>query len=794
MKISLNLLLSLIDCEWPCEKIVQRLTLSGSEVESSEFKGGGISGVVTAKVLSVERVLGSDKLTLCQVHDGKAKLQVICGAPNVVIGQAVLFAPVGATLPGNIKIEKARIHGVESFGMILSEAELGFSDEAATIAVLPADTKPGIPLEDYVTYKDVIYELEITPNRPDCLSHLGIAREIQALGGGKLHCPDVSLNEIAELASNAVKIEIADPIGCPRYTGRVIREVKIGPSPLWLKIMMTNLGMRSINNVVDITNFVMMELGQPLHAFDFDLFKKPEVLVRRANDCEKFVTLDNIERKLNKDHLMITDGVDGVALAGIMGGLKSEVSDNSSNILLESAYFDPIVIRRGSKALGLSSESSRRFERGADPNMAPFANGRASKLIAEICGGKILKGIVDAYPKPFVPVQIELRPSRVEKLLGDKIATEKITEIMKGLEIKVKLDNNIIAEQPSFRPDLIREVDLIEEIARIYGFDNIPADFRPGGMLATPETKAQRVREKVRSYLVGYGLNEIFPITLADSKIIERLGLSDKDVRLMNQLSEEMSIVRPSLIATLLPVIKRNFGFRETNLSLFEIGDVYSPTGKGKLPTQKTKLAITLCGMEFPDFWGTRWRQRDIYSLKGLLEDMADHLLIGPVSLKPASYFAFDNDYSFEVYFQSRKMGYMGKLSQTAIDIADIKEPAFMAELDFEELVDLIPDTICSKELARFPSADRDLAIIVDDGILADDIRQEIIAAGVPLVDFVWIFDLFRGKNIPPGKKSLAFGIKYRLPDRTLTDDEVSNAHNRIILALEIKFGAQLRK
>jgi phenylalanyl-tRNA synthetase beta chain len=794
MKISLNLLLTLIDCDWPCEKIVERLTMSGSEVESTEIKGDDISGVVTANVLSVEPVRGSEKLTICQVDDGKEKLQVICGAPNVAIGQAVLFAPIGSALPGNVKIEKAKIHGVESFGMILSEAELGFSDEAATIAVLPADTKPGIPLENYVNYKDVIYELEITPNRPDCLSHMGIAREIQALGGGKLHCPDVSLSEISEMASEAVKIEIADPLGCPRYTGRVIRNVKVGPSPLWLKIMMTNLGMRPINNVVDITNFVMMELGQPLHAFDFDLFKKPEVLVRRAKDGEKFITLDNVERTLNKDHLMITDGVDVVALAGIMGGLKSEVSDNTSNVLLESAYFDPIVIRRGSKALGLSSESSRRFERGADPNMAPFANNRACKLIAKLCGGKVLRGMVDAYPEPFVPVKIELRQSRVEKLLGEKIAAEKITEIMKGLDIKVKLDNNIIAEQPSFRPDLIREVDLIEEIARIYGFDNIPADFRPGGMLATPETKVQRVREKVRSYLVGYGLNEIFPITLADSKAIEKLGLSDKSVRIMNPLSEEMSIVRPNLIATLLPVLKRNFGFRETNLSLFEIGDAYLPTGKGQLPIQKTNLAITLCGLESPDFWGARWRQRDIYSLKGLLADMADHLLIGPVSLKPAPYFAFDNDCSFEVYFQSREMGYMGKLSNMAAGIADIKEPAFVAELDFEEIVNLIPDAIGAKELARFPSADRDIAIVVDDGILAEDIRQEIIAAGAPSVDFVWIFDLFRGKNIPPGKKSLAFGIKYRLPDRTLTDDEVSNAHNRIIQALETKFSAQLRK
>jgi phenylalanyl-tRNA synthetase beta chain len=793
MKISLNLLKKIIDCDWSYDKIVERLTMSGSEVEAIELTGRNISGIVSAKVLLCEPVKGAHKLTLCQIDSGSEKLQVICGAPNVAAGQTVLFAPVGSVLPGGIKIEKAKLLGIESYGMILSEAELGLTPEADVIAVLSGNIKPGLPLSDIVDYQDVIFELEITPNRPDCLSHLGIARELQALGGGKICFPSIKLAEASEPASDAVKIFIDDPTGCPRYTGRVIRGIKVGPSPLWLKTMVHHLGMRPINNVVDISNFVMMELGQPLHAFDYDLFSKPEVLVRRANDGEKFITLDNIERKLSKQHLLITDSVKGVAIAGIMGGLESEVSEKTSNVLLESAHFNPVVIRHGSKSLGLYSESSRRFERGTDPNLPPPANDRACKLISEICGGQVSKGIVDAYPRPFMPVTIELRPEKVEHLLGAKISVDEISEILDGLEIKHKANDNIIADQPGFRPDLVREVDLIEEIARIYGFDNIPPNFRPGGLLSTPTTKIQRIREKVRSFLTGYGATEIFPITLGDLKLSEKLGLGDLSVKLINPLSEEMAVARRSLILTLLPILRRNLNFREKNLTLFEIGDIYIQSEKGKVPTQATHLALALAGMELPDFWGSKWRPRDLFSLKGMLEDLSEYLQIGSVTLKPTPYFAFEKDYSFEVYLGESKLGFMGKLSALASDAADIKEPAFIAELNFEKLTELTSETISVKELARFPSADRDIAIVVDEAVMARDIQTEIINAGGALVNQTWVFDLYRGKNIPPGKKSLAFGIKYRLSDRTLTDEEVNDVHGRIVSTLQQKFGAELR-
>lgn len=792
MKISYNLLKALIDFDWSADELADRLTMSGSEVETIEQMGKDIDGILAAKVTSVKKIAGSDKLTLCQVHVGHESCPVVCGAPNVAKNQMVLFAPPGSKIPG-MTLRKAVVHGVESSGMILSEAELGLSDNENEIAVLPPDINPGARLDEIMDFRDTILELEITPNRPDCLSHIGIAREIQALGGGKLKLPAANFNEIAETAATALNIGIDDPDGCPRYTGRVIRGVKMGPSPLWLKMIVYYLGMRPINNVVDITNYVMMELGHPLHAFDYDLFARPEVLVRRAIAGEEFITLDGVSRTLTEEHLMITDGEQGVAIAGIMGGEKSEVSENTSSILLESAYFNPVRIRRGSKSLDLATESSRRFERGADPNMAPIANNRACKLVSEIAGGRILKGMVDAHPRPFIPANINLRPSRVNRLLGCKIRTKRMARIMESLDIQVTVDGDVIAQQPSFRPDLTREIDLIEEIARIYGLDDIPAQFRPGGDLATTETRRHRIEERLRSHLVGAGATEIFPLSLVDSKTTERFGLSDSALKLMNPISEEMAVVRPNLILSMLPVIRRNLNFREKDLFLFELGNIYHPAGKSQLPSQGTNLIIALTGLQSSVFWGDRPRTRDLFSIKGIVENLADYLKIGPVKLKPAAHFAFEQTRSFEVYFKETLSGHLGKLSEKGGSIADIKEDVCLTELRFEKMVDLAPETISMQELDRFPSADRDIAIVVDDSVPSEGIRQAIAVNGGGLVDDVWIFDVYRGENIPKGKKSLAYGIKFRLPDRTLTDEEVDRAQGRIVNALKEKFGAQLR-
>jgi phenylalanyl-tRNA synthetase beta chain len=792
MKISFNLLRRLIDFKWSVDELAHKLTMSGSEVEHIQEKGSEISGVVAARVESVERVADSDKLTICRLYDGKGNIQVVCGAPNVATGQTVLFAPPGSSIPG-MALEKTTVHGVESSGMILSEAELELSDNEAEIAVLSDSAKPGTALDEMVEYRDTIFDLEITPNRSDCLSHIGIAREIQAMGGGRMRLPEIHLDEIAEKAEKVLSIAIDDPEGCPRYTGRVIRNVRIGPSPLWLKMILYYLGMRPINNVVDITNYVMLELGHPLHAFDYDLFSRPQVVVRRAQLGERFVTLDSVIRELNSEHLMITDGQEGVAIAGIMGGEKSEVSGKTSNILLESAYFNPVRIRRGSKALGLATESSRRFERGADPRMAPLANDRACEFIAQLAEGKTLKGMIDAHPEPFTPATIELRPEKVNSILGSDINAGKMADILQALDIKVSRNGRITAEQPSFRPDLTREIDLIEEIARIYGLDNIPAVFKPGGALVTPESRESRIIDRVRSYLVGAGGIEIFPMTLVDSRMVERFGLSESAVRLMNPLSEEMAVVRPNLILSLLPVIRRNLNFKEKDLFLFELGSIYIPTGKGQLPRQSTSLIIAMTGEERPVFWNDSPPPRDLFSLKGALECLAEHLNICRPRLKPGSHFAFEETRCFEVYMDEIMAGHMGKISAKACSIADIKGDVFVAELDFEKIAELVPDSPPMTELDRFPSADRDIAIIVDEGANSEEIRELIFGSGRGLVSSVVVFDLYKGRNIPKDRKSLAFAIEFRSPDRTLTDQEVDEAQGRILKSLKDKFGAELR-
>ncbi len=792
MNISYNLLKKLLQFDWPPEKLAEKLTMSGSEVEAISVKGADIERVIAARVVSAEPASGAKKLSRCVVSDGRTEYKVICGAPNVASGQTVLFAPVGSRIPG-MTLERAVIHGHESFGMILSEAELDVSDSADEIIVLPGNIKPGTPLNEIVDFKDTIFELEITPNRPDCLSHIGIAREIQALGGGRLAIPDIALSETDESTADVVRIKIDDPLGCPRYTARVVRGVTVGPSPLWLKMIIHYLGMRPINNVVDITNFVMLETGHPLHAFDFDLFSKPEALVRRAKKGELFVTLDGAKRRLDDSHLLITDGAVGMAIAGIMGGEKSEVSTGTKNILLESAWFDPVAIRRGAKSLDLATESSRRFERGVDPGMAPYANDRACKLISEMAGGRVLKGMVDSYPRKFVPATIGLRPSRVNKLLGTDIAADYMVGILEGLDIDITGQNGIVAVQPTFRPDLTREVDLIEEVARIHGLENIPSKFNPGGSLVTPETRLLALTRNTRNYLTGLGAMEIFPITLVDSRMIEKFGLSGLSLKIINPLSEEMAAVRPNLLVSMLPVIRRNLNFKERDLFLYEIGNYYIPRVRGELPSQKTALVIGQTGSETPVFWDGKSRARDLFSLKGAIENLADFLKLGPGELKPAPHFAFEPSRSFEVYIDGVGMGNMGELSAEARSIADIKADVFMAELDFEKIVDEVPTTLEAADLARYPSADRDIAVVIPEKVSSEELRQTIMEIGGELVDDVWIFDLYKGKNIEPGKKSLAFGIKYRQPDRTLTDKEVDDAHGKIAAALGRKHGALLR-
>jgi phenylalanyl-tRNA synthetase beta chain len=792
MKVSYNWLKELLDFSATPKEVAHLLTISGTEVEGIEEKGFELNGIVTAKILEVKPHPDADKLTLCLVDNGTEKLSVVCGAPNAKPGLTVFFAGLGAIVAGGLTLKKAKIRGIESNGMILAEDEIGISADHAGIIELPNDIKPGTPLEQILNPKDYIFELEITPNRPDCLSHFGIARELKALLGGQIKYPKIQLDEIEPPAAKDLTIEIADSDGCPRYTGRLVSGVKVQPSPLWLKMRLHYLGIRPINNIVDITNYVQLETGHPLHGFDYGYFKSKKVVIRKASAGEKFVTLDGVERTLNDRHLLITDGKEAVALAGIMGGRNSEVAGSTTQILLESAYFEPVTIRYGAKAVGLSTESSQRFERGADPEMAPRANDRACQLIAEIAGGKIHKGIVDSYPKKFKPVIIDFRPQRANAVLGVAIDNPTMKKIFDGLDIKCSGGDMLQVTQPSFRPDLTREIDLIEEIARIYGLDNIVESYRPGGSLAKGVSIALNTKDRLRHFLVGMGFIETFPLTLIDGQQMRKIDESAKTLTLQNPLSEEMGTLRPDLIISMLKTLRHNINHGNKDLMLFDIGTTYNPSND-ILPNEKEMICLAMSGRERPISWRHKDILCDIYSLKGMLEEIFDQFKIGQLNLIPQSTRYFDNDYSFALSDGHNILGYMGKLSNAVAKTVGIKQEAFIAELDFEIFCDLANRQNQFRQLPKFPGSDRDIALVLNDNIPAKQITELIVNIGGKMVEDVFPFDLFKGKNIPEGKKSIAFRIHYRSSERTLTDTEVDEINGRIVAELQQELGAVLR-
>jgi phenylalanyl-tRNA synthetase beta chain len=792
MKISYNWLKELLDFEADAAQVAELLTMSGSEVEAIDQKGRDISGICSAKILDVKAHPKADKLTICLVHDGKGKIAVVCGAPNVKPGQNVLFGGIGAKIAGGKTLEKTAIRDIESSGMILAEDELGISADHTEIIELPEDIKPGTPLEKIVKLDDHILELEITPNRPDCLSHIGIARELKAILGGHIKYPKILLSESELKTADDLTIEIVDSDACPRYTGRLVSDVKIGPSPLWLKARLYYLGMRPINNIVDVTNYVMMETGQPLHAFDYAYFQTKKVVVRKATAGEKFITLDNIERTLNADHLLITDGEKGVALAGIMGGQNSEVSEKAQQILLESAYFDPITIRYGARRIGLSTESSQRFERGADPLMAPVANDRACQMMAEIADGHVHKGIVDIYPKIFAPAQIDFRTQRARSVLGMEIGTPDMKNIFNGLDIKYIEGSVLKVIQPSFRPDLTREIDLIEEVARIHGLDKIPESYRPGGNLLKDINPAAAIKDRLRAVLIGMGFVETFPLTLVDAQQIKKIDESIELLTLQNPLSEEMSGMRPDLIITMLRTLKHNINYGNRDLKLFDIGYAYMPSNN-ILPDEKEMLCLGITGREYPLSWRNPDKQADTFTLKGIIELILGNLDIDNLELMPAPFSYFEPDYSFTLSDGRNILGRLGKVASGAGRILALKQDAYIAELDFAMIAKLASKNEFFRPLPKFPGSDRDIALIVDQNLHVKNIMQTIQGIGGDIIEDLFPFDLYLGKNIPSDKKSIAFRICYRHPERTLTDSEIDEITQRIIVRLNEEYGAVLR-
>jgi phenylalanyl-tRNA synthetase beta chain len=792
MKLSYNWLKELAGIDWVAEKAGERLTMCGIACEYIEPAGRYMKRVVVGEITDLKPIKGASKIVLATVNLGDTVTDVICGAPNVAVGQKVPVALEGARLGGDIVIKKVKIRGIESAAMICSERELGISDDHSGIMALDKDARVGAALVEQLGYDDHVMTFELTPNRGDCMSAIGIARDLAALSLSQLNIPSVAVVESSEPAANHISVSIDDLAGCPRYAARIIRNVKIEPSPWWIKKKLLMSGIRPISNIVDITNLVMLETGHPLHAFDLARFGSNEVVVRRARQNEKFLTLDGNEHRLSSEVLLITNGKSGVAAGGIMGGLDSQIEDTTTTILLEAAYFSPAVIRRGRRELGLITESSSRFEKGIDPNGIPYAINRAASLMRETGGGEVLAGIVDCYPQQIEPKEIALRPKRCNYVLGTDISAERMKQIMTGLQFEVSGSEMLTVEVPTFRPDIQREIDLIEEIARIEGYDRVREAARNIGPLFTPIHFDDHFRSDMRRVLTAAGFDEMVNHGLSDSHLADLLNPDLPQVRITNPVSEELNIMRNSLLATTLNVVRHNLAHRNLDLCLFELGKIYLPGNSESDWVEESRLSMAVVG-NTEHTWRDHPRPYDFYDLTGAICLLSRHFGWGELAYEPRPAGFLDDDVSVAIVCDRKTVGFAGKVSADIADRFEIKPAVYIAELVLGPLMALSGRLPQYQPLPVYPAAPRDLAVVVDESVEAGDLIKAVKEAGKEIAESVAIFDLYRGKQIEKGKKSVAISITYRSKAGNLSSEQVDERQRAVANRLKKDFNAQIR-
>jgi phenylalanyl-tRNA synthetase beta chain len=807
MKVTLNWLKQYVDFDWSPEELRERLTMLGLEVESMQKFGGEFEGVVVAQVITRDKHPNADKLSLCRVNDGKGERQIVCGAQNFKAGDKVPLILPGASLPLKpgekepFTIKVGKIRGVESHGMMCSPKELGLAEDAEGLLILPGDAKVGQPFAEHLgrSAGDVVYDLEITPNRPDWNSAIGIAREISALTGNPLRLPETKLREVAEPTEKWVQVRLEDPELCGRYAARVVRGVKVGPSPDWLRQTLEKVGIRSISNVVDVTNYVMLEIGQPLHAFDYHLLGKgasgtPTIVVRRAAEGEKFTTLDGQQRSLTKDNLLIADETKAIALAGVMGGQNTEINDKTVDVLIESAWFKPQNIRATSKRLELRTESSYRFERGADVGICDWASRRATQLILETAGGELLAGVVDAYPAPPAPKEITLRHARTTALLGVEVPGPESARHLRSLGLEVIADNagTCTVRVPTFRVDLKQEVDLIEEIARLHGVDKIPATPPRGAIGSHAFDAVHDVYAEARRLLTGLGLSEAQGQTLISSESA-KLVTSDL-VALQNPLSSDMNVLRPSLIPGLLDTLRHNLSRKNNEVAVFEIGRVFRL--ENGVTREQRNVAIALTGLRQHGFWTGEDRDAtfDVPDLKGVLEEFLEQFGLRAVTWTRRSEAVSPYIESAVIQLGGKlTLGEMGQLSPLLAKKYDLRDRVLLAELNLDLLLARRNTGKSFKSLPAFPQVRRDVAMIVPESTTHESVLNAVRKLKPANLERVDLFDVFHGKNIPAGQKSMAYAFTWRHADRTLTDAEVNATHEKIVEQFRKELQATIR-
>ena len=803
MIVTSNWLKDFVDFDLSPEELSHRLTMVGLEIDAMEKLGEGLDSVIVARLASVEPHPEADRLTLCQVETGSETVQVVCGATNHRSGDLVALAQVGSVLPGDFKIKKSKIRGVESQGMLCSEKELHLAEESAGIMILPPGLTLGQPVFAALGLKDVRLELGLTPNRADCLSVIGVAREVAAMVGQKVHLPSSPLLELGRAMADETSVTIEQPAMCPRYAARLIKGVKIGHSPEWLVRRLEAVGTRSISNVVDVTNYVLLELGHPLHAFDFNLLHGRRIVVKEAQPGTSFTTLDSQVRLLQAGDLVICDAEGPVALAGIMGGENSEIGPQTVDILLESAYFDPMTIRRTSKRLGIHSESSHRFERGADIDMVPVALDRAAALILEVAGGTLAQGVIDNYPHKIPGRRVTITARRTGEILGVKLDALEIKQLLSGLGLKCQLevdraDGALTVDIPAYRHDLEREIDLVEEVARLNGYDKIPTTMPASRMLAQQAGSREYVA-RLRNLMVAAGFAEVINYSFISPTAYHRIGLNDTDrrhtsVAIVNPLTEEQSVMRTTLVPSLLETLTRNLCYRSRDLALFELRPVFLPKVDQELPEEALRITAVLCGRRAPEGWNQGADMVDFFDIKGVAQTLCQSFHLGELTWDNRAGEPFLHPgKSCTLSSGKQVLGTLGEVHPQVLEAYGIDLPVYLLDLAVPQLISAGALHGGFKPLSRFPDVYRDSAFLLDDAVTAQVVLDLIGTVKIKDLEDVVLFDLYRGKGIPEGKKSLGVRLRYRSMEKTLTDEEVTKAHGKVVQALIAQLGAEIR-
>ena len=799
MLISLNWLKQYIDLDGiEINEMENSLTMIGQEVEKIEIAGSNLENVVTAKIIEKEMHPDSDHLTVCKVDNGKEILQIVCGASNHKAGDKVVLAQIGAKLSEDFVIKKGKIRGKESCGMLCSEVELGIGSDKDGIIILPEDAPIGVPFKDYLGINDTVFELEITPNRPDCLSHIGIARELSAYYGKELKYPETEIkSEISEKTSDNVKVSIEDSNLSRRYVTRILKNVTVKESPKWLKERIEAVGLRSINNIVDVSNFILMEMNHPNHVFDLDKIEGNEIKVKSAVKGDKLVTLDEQERELEDGDIVICDSKKILALGGVMGGLDSEVTDNTKNILLEVAQFNPQNVRKTSRRLTLSSDSSYRFERGIDVEDSIKVINRLANLIQEVAGGEILNGYVDVYPVPHENKVAELNFERLDRFVGKVIPREKVIEILRNLEIDVK-DNGetLTLTAPSYRGDLELEQDYFEEVIRMYGFDNIENILPRVDINKNSTLDTTKLTDRVKTICASVGLKEVINYSFIPKDALQKLkftGVSeDKLIDISNPITEDFVTMRPTLLYSLIKNAKDNMNRNVSNIRFFEVSRTFEKAEE--LAKEDIKVGIILAGENDKTLWNPKPVHYDFYDLKGIVEEIFSKLKFQSFSIKRSVQTEFHPGRSADVFVGKEYIGSFGEIHPDVLENFGLnKKTVLVAEFNIELIKKYINKPFVYQGIVKYPAVPRDLALVMNENILVGDVLKTIEKIDKK-VEKVELFDIYQGIGVEPGKKSVAISILLRDNSKTLEEKEINDIIDKILAKMKKDYMAELRQ